>query len=612
MTEERDANAALMPWEDRNGSADAGPSVVRLPVVATLVAVCVILYVARDLFLPLILGMLFAFILSPVVNALRRRGLADALAVILAVSAAATLVAAFLVFVGYQFSQIGARLPQYQGNVIAKIDALLETGKDYPAIIHLQGMLDTIAGRLQLDEPAAPAEPDIPRVEVVERSNLWDWLVNVILPALTPVALFRVIAVIVFFTLLERASLRDRLVQLIGGTNIVVTSRLLAEAGDRVSSYLFAQLVLNVIYAVPIWLGLWLIGVPNALLFGLITMVLRFVPYLGSAISALLPLAMAVAISPDWSAAGWTLALFAVVEAATSNLIEPWFYGQRTGISPLAVIVSAFFWTWLWGPMGLIIATPLTVCLVVLGEHVPALRLFPILFGDKPPLSASAQLYDRLLTGNFRAFSEAATAAAAEGGLMQFYDQTAIPALARAQADHQAGLLPDHQARRIAFAALRLARDLQSLGDENGGSARSHPSADIGPAREHGRLVAVIGAQTALDDAAAAMLAGIMQAKGARAQVLPHDRAPALTGKPAVLVVVTLDPAPGPSLDRRWRGLRRQLPETRLGVAMWSSQDTTGFEDGAVAPLVTGPWDFVTFGIAGTLAACVFEVEAET
>ncbi len=278
---------------------DTGHSIVSLATLATVVVVVGILYVAKDLFLPLALGMLFAFILTPVVNRLRAWGLRDTAAVVITVLAAGTLVAAFVLVLAYQISQIGMNLPQYQGNVLTKVDGLLDAGADSQIIAHLQGMVERISERISADP--STTDPTM-KVELVEQTGVKEWLTEVILPALAPVGIFGLIFVVVIFALLERGTLRDRLVQLIGGANILATSRLLAEAGARVSTYLLAQLVVNVIYAVPIWLGLWLIGVPNALFFGLVTLVMRFVPYIGSAISAILPLLMAFAVGSTASA----------------------------------------------------------------------------------------------------------------------------------------------------------------------------------------------------------------------------------------------------------------------------------------------------------------------
>lgn len=581
---------------------ESGHSIVTLTTLATITVVCAILYIAKDLFLPLALGMLIAFVLTPVVTALRRRGLRDMPAVILTVIAAGALVAAFVLILAYQVSQIGANLPQYQGNVLTKVDTLLEAGTDNKIIGHLQGMVENISKRLEAETADPTADSQTMKVEVVEQTGLMDWLNDVILPALAPVGIFGLVFVVVIFALLERAALRDRLVQLIGGTNILATSRLLADAGSRVSTYLLAQLVVNVIYAIPIWLGLWLIGVPNALFFGLVTLVMRFVPYIGSAISAILPLLMAFAVSPDWSLVIWTAALFGVVEFTTSNIIEPWFYGQRTGVSPLAVIVSAMFWTWLWGPMGLIIATPLTVCLVVIGNHVPSLRLFPIMFGDQPVLAESARLYDRLLLGRSFEFTEAATTSTAQRYLADYYDKTAIPALALAQADHQAGLLSDYQTQRIAHAAWLLTEELSTVVEDELclASEAEEPKEGAslitnGRLDGLGRKLAVMGAQTRLDEAAAQMVAQALRAEGAEVEILPfRAMLPRALGsfKPDALIVVTLDDPPAAAVDLQFRQFRRRLPGVRLGLSLWPSatQETT-------APPRKGAADFLSVGM---------------
>jgi predicted PurR-regulated permease PerM len=564
--------------------SDTGHSIVSLTTLATIAAVCTVLYIARDLFLPLALGMLFAFILTPVVNYLRRWGLRDTPAVVVTVLAAGALVAAFVLVLAYQLSQIGMNLPKYQGNVLSKVDTILDAGADSQIVAHLQGMVERISERLSTD--SVPEEATM-KVEVIEQPGVREWLTEVILPALTPIGIFGLIFVVVIFALLERATLRDRLVQLIGGSNILATSRLLAEAGGRVSTYLLAQLTVNVIYAVPIWLGLWLIGVPNALFFGLVTLVLRFVPYIGSAISAILPLLMAFAVSPDWSLVLWTAALFLVVEFLTSNIIEPWFYGHRTGVSPLAVIVSAMFWTWLWGPMGLIIATPLTVCLVVVGHHVPSLRLFPIMFGDKPVLAESARLYDRLLAGRSFEFTEAATTSTAQNYLADYYDKTAIPALARAQADYAAGLLSDYQTQRIANAVWTLTEELETVVEEELALAAEgpDPKADAqtslvsnGVLDGVGRKIAVMGALTRLDESAALMVAQALRAEGAEVVALP-PRAQVqrmLTDfQPETVVLVTLDAAHKAAVDLQIRLLRRRLPGLKLGLVLWPGPDET-------------------------------------
>ena len=569
------ANRAVPITENPNGR-----SIVSLSTLATIVVVGAILYFGKNLFLPLTLGMLFTFILSPVVNALRSSGLRDTPAVIITVCAAGAIMATLVLVMAYQLSQIGANLPQYEGNVLKKIDTLLSASADNRVVAHLQNMVEDISSRLETDTSQLASEQTM-KVEVVERPGVKGWLFDVILPALTPVGIFGLIFVIVIFALLERATLRDRLVQLIGGSNILATSRLLAEAGSRVSTYLVAQLLVNVIYAVPIWLGLWLIGVPNALFFGLVTLFMRFVPYIGSAISAILPITIAFAVSPDWGMVIWTGGLFLVVELVTSNLIEPYIYGRRTGVSPLALIVSAMFWTWLWGPMGLIMATPLTVCLVAIGNHVPSLRLFPIIFGDTPVLAEASRLYDRLLVGRAFEFSEAAAKFSQQRYLAEYYDTSVIPALALAQADYSAGLLSDYQAQRIVSAAWTMTEELETVVEDELAATDDDTQSDAATSLVEngildgvGRRIAVMGLHSQLDDVAAQMIGQALRAEGAEVVTMPVRAAlPGSLGSftPDALVLVTLDPSRASATGLLVRQLRRRLPEVKIGLAKYSA-----------------------------------------
>jgi predicted PurR-regulated permease PerM len=570
----------------------------------------------------LALGMLFAFILAPLVNRLRRLGLPDAPAVLITVLAAALMVASFILVVAYQLSQIGANLPQYQGNVLTKMDSLLDAGQESQIVARLQQMVNNIAERVAEASPSAGSDggtTETVKVEVVQPSTMTDWVTGAILPVLGPIAVFGLISVVVVFALLERASLRGKLVQLIGGTNIPASSRLLAEAGARVSTYLVAQLLVNVIYAVPIGLGLWLIGVPNALFFGIVTLVMRFVPYIGSAISAILPLVMAFAVSPDWSLVLWTGALFLVVEAITSNVIEPRFYGQRTGVSPLAVIVSAMFWTWLWGSMGLIIATPLTVCLVVIGLHVPGLRLFAILLGDKPVHEAS-QLYDRLLSGQSFAISDLATMTTGERYLSEYYDGTAIPALARAQADFEAGLLSESQQARLAQAAVVMTEDLESVVEDELTQGAAKSSIDAAEASDSettvmnnglldgvGKRVAIIPARTHLEEVVAAMIAQALRAEGADTRVMSQRLALLRSTKPTeeeTIVLTSLDVTETRAMELQLRQLRRRYPKARIGVALWpGGSDVISSDDNRSKTRFIGT-DFVSEGMGELMSAC--------
>jgi hypothetical protein len=352
---------------------------------------------------------------------------------------------------------------------------------------------------------------------------------------------------------------------------------------------------------VPIALGLWLIGVPNALLWGLLTLVLRFVPYIGSILAAAFPLFLAFAVSPGWSAVLYTIALFSVVELTTSNVIEPYLYGSRTGVSPLAIIIAAIFWTWIWGPLGLVLSTPLTVCLVVLGRHIPQFELFDILFGDEPLLVPHARLYQRLLAGDVVEATFRAEEALETMYLADYYRDVGIPALLMAQNDLARGVLTTEQERRLADVALSMVDSLEDIVTEEldeqrspgtdpvkPGTSGAEPAPAIrnGPLGGEGFRVTCIGGRSRLDDIAAAMLSQAMAAEGAVTVRLSHsDLAPAqfretTAGAKDCLILVFLDPGPSRASLLHIRRIKRAVPAVRVGVVIWQMPKALDIDTG--------------------------------
>ncbi|TIS11353.1 MAG: AI-2E family transporter, partial [Mesorhizobium sp.] len=322
------------------------------------------------------------------------------------------------------------------------------------------------------------------------------------------------VVVVVIFMLMEREDLRDRFIRLVGYGDLHRTTQALQDAGKRVGQYLLMQLVVNVIYAIPITIGLWVLGIPNALLWGMLALALRFVPYIGPIIGALLPLFLALAVAPGWSLLLWTGALFIAMELITGNVIEPWLYGSRTGLSPLAIIVAAIFWTWLWGPIGLVLSTPLTVCLVVLGRHVPQFEFLDVLFGNEPVLEPHARLYQRLLAADPDEATDHAEEMLEEKYLFEFYDQVAIPALLLGEQDRMRGVMDDEQRKQVAASALTLVANLDASAQEEAEEAEAEEEEDDLPDGV-GFSVLCAGGRGELDDAAAAMLAQVLEVQGA-------------------------------------------------------------------------------------------------
>lgn len=344
------------------------------------------LHFGKALLIPLALAALLAFALDPAVNWLQRQRLPRGLAVgmVMTLAVAGLLGAAAVATV--QVGELGQELPTHRQNIQKKLRELRPALAPSGTTREVTRLMDMVAREFETTtrafEPAGTAAPKVQQVAVEARSSSARTidLVMTVGVQLATVALVLILAVIM---LLQRAELRDRLLRLLGGDTHHMAAAL-TESGRRVSRYLTAQLMVNLGYGLPMALGLWAIGVPGAWLWGGLATVLRFVPYLGPALGAVFPLVLAFAVDPGWSMVLWTLGLIATLELVSNNVVEPLAYGGSTGVSPLAVLLSAAFWALLWGPVGLVLATPLTVCLVVMGRHLAPLRFLDVLFSSAP------------------------------------------------------------------------------------------------------------------------------------------------------------------------------------------------------------------------------------
>lgn len=585
---EATANAAN---EGRNSLARR----VSLPTMATIFVVAAVLHFGSEVFLPLAIATLLAFALSPVVSALRRRGWPRIVAVISAVTVAFAILGSILTVMGSQLSEVIESLPTFQSNIIAKLEALQATEGSSGVMGRIVDMLTRISEEINSAMPAGEAAQGAGstapmQVAVVENQSAWRVLQDIVLPIISPIVTAGLVIVVVIFMLMEQDDLRDRFIRLVGSNDLHRTTEMLEDAGSRVASYLLIQLLVNVIYAVPIGLGLWIIGVPNPVLWALMTLILRFVPYVGSVIAAAIPLFLAFAVSPDWSMVLWTAALFATVELVTSNVVEPWLYGSRTGLSPLAVIVAAIVWTWIWGPMGLILSTPLTVCLVVLGRYLPQFEVFDILFGDEPVLAPHARLYQRLLTGEVVESSSRAEEALENSYLADFYQDVGLPALLLAQSDYDRGVLTQEQEERIAASAALLVEALEPVVTEELAEVAAAEPLAGGDAR-----VLVSGGRSRLDDIAARMLGQALSAEGAEVTAVARGDLMARAvigteGAPQTCLVLNfLDPNPARASLLIVRRIKRALPHLRVGVVIWQMPDALADAQGLPRALVPNP-----------------------
>ena len=551
---------------------------ITLPRMATVVAAAVVLYLAQEVFLPVAFAMLIAFALSPVVIRARRWGLGHMASVLVASVFAFTAIGGFALIIVGQLAELALNLPTFQANILAKLEGLQAAGGDSSLLSNAMQMLGTISTKIGAAVGTTETAKPMP-VEVVQPTNALDLLQNLILPLVSPVATAGLVIVLVIFMLLEREQLRDRFIRLVGTGDLHRTTQVLEDAGGRVANYLLVQLLVNAIYALPIGLGLWLIGVPNATLWGLLTLVLRFVPYIGSVLAAAFPLFLAFAISADWSAVLWTGALFLTVELVTSNVIEPMLYGARTGVSALAIIIAAIFWTFLWGPLGLVLSTPLTVCLVVLGRHIPQFELFDILFGDEPVLTQHQRLYQRLLVGDAIEAMARAEEALESQSASDFHQSTTLPALILAQEDRDRGVLSPDQERRLATTGLTMLADIaERLG-----------TPDLAP--PDARRILCLGGRWELDDVSAAMLAqslsweGVAAASRSVGDLMPGRLADLGLSEADCLILCFLDPSPSRASLLHIRRLKRLRPDLRVGVAIWAKPPDLAADPPTTAPV---------------------------
>ncbi len=548
-----------------------------------LLGVVAVLYVARDVFVPLAIAVLLTFALAPVVSAIRRAGIWRTPAVIIVVTAAFIGIAAFSFLVASQVSELSGQLPTYQSNILEKIRNLKHAGAENGIISQITEAVERVGREISRgDTPAGRPDGDSSGpmlVQIYSPEQPIQILTSVIAPLIGPLATAGLVVVVVIFMLLEREDLRDRFIRLAGYGDLHRTTEALQEAGSRVGRYLLTQLMVNLFYGVPVALGLWWIGIPNAALWGALGIVMRFVPYIGPAVSMVLPLFLAVAVSPGWTLLLWVGALFIVIELVINNVVEPWLYGSRTGLSPLAIIVSAIFWTWLWGPVGLVMSTPLTVCLVVLGKHVPQFQFFEVLLGNEPVLDPEMRLYQRLLANDPNEATDQLEELLEERPLSEIYGEVAIPALILADRDRQRGVMADGQLKTVSSAAQAVIANLA----EAAAPADSEPEkpedveAGAATARAPTRSVLCVGGRSVLDDVSATMLAQVLTVEGDRA--LAVARAALGTARPdgvsdidtvAVCLLNAGSLRSGRFLVRR---LKRQWPGVRIGLVIWQDPD---------------------------------------
>ena len=579
-------------------AVQAAPSVpaASSPELRTLVAVAVgaivvaTLYIAQDVLIPITLAVMLSFVLSPLVDALRRIGLWPVAAVAVSVLVALGAIGLIGTLLGSQAATLAVDVPHYVEAIQGKVGGIQALATTRVASITklISGNTPAIA---PVSVPAAPpregktdatALPGGTQQQpvVVElatpKSSAFAVARAVIEPVLGPLETTVIVIIVAIFILMQREDLRDRFIRLVGSRDLHRTTIAMDDAGQRLSRYFVSQLCVNACFGVVVGVGLWLIGIPSAALWGVLAGLLRFVPYVGPMLAAVGPLALAAAIDPGWWTTLYAALLFVIVEPLTGYVVEPFLYGHSTGLSPMSVIVAAVFWTWIWGPVGLILSTPLTLCLIVLGRHVKSLEFFDVLLGDRPALSEVNRFYQRMLANDPDEALDQAEKMLADRSLVDYYDSVVLPALKLAAHDEARGTISRQRAAEMTRSILTVIGELEAHVDAtHTGTSNQEPVQ-----RTAARPVACVAGRGPFDDVASAMLAQLLAQRGVASRRIAHASVSRETiaqldfSGSNVITVSCLELAGVPAhLRYLIRRLRHRAPHATLIAGLWTNGD---------------------------------------
>jgi predicted PurR-regulated permease PerM len=528
------------------------------------------LYWLQAVLIPMALAVLLTFLLSPVVGIVQRR-LGRVPAVLVTVFLAFSILGGIGWTLTRQLVTLANELPRYSLNIHQRIADLRGVSRG-GSVEKIQRALEEVVGEIQKTGKEGVTGPKSVAV-VLEPPSILAHLPT-LLQALANAGL---VTVLVIFMLLERRELRDRLILLIGYRRMTATTRALDEAGARISRYLLMQCIINGSFGVAVGLGLFVIGVPYAVTWGSLAAALRFIPYLGAFVAMLLPLALSLAVFPGWLQPALVVGLFLVLEPITGSVIESWLYSQSAGVSQVALLVALTFWTWLWGPAGLLMATPLTVCLVVLGKHLPALGFIVVLMGDRPVIEAKARYYQRLLARDQDEAADIVETYVTADGRESVYDAVLLPALYYAKQDRERGLLSEGDAQFVGQATREIidvfAHDAPAASERDPGDRSVSDPGDtrvrilVCPARDEADAVALEMVRHLLDPGRYRVEVsgpGMLTAEVV-AWVDLH--------RPAILCIGAVAPGGLSQARHLCKRLRSQCPELKIVVGRWGLHD---------------------------------------
>ena len=604
--------------KDRNNS--------RLFTLLAIVITIAALYFAKEILLPLALAILLSFLLTPLANRLERWGVPRIPTVMLVVGMAFVVLGVLGWVVTLQLVELSRELPNHKDNLIAKIESIRPDSQTITKVTETiedvrkevadgdetvnRADEDTDAAPVELGAPSEPeaveqttgdqgspqglattgeeprpsVEQEAVEVKVIEMppsplTQVQSWLG----PLVAPITAAGLVIVMVFFILMDRENQRNRLIQLFGRSNLLRTTEAIRDAGVRIGRYLRMLFLINAGYGVAVAIALSLIGVPSAILWGVLGFSLRFLPYIGPWIAAVLPILVSVATSDGWMQPLLVVGMYVIYELLLNNVAEPMLYGSSIGVSTVGVILSAIFWTWIWGPIGLVLAMPLTVCLVVLARYVPQLRFLTVLLADQPPLTPSERIYQRLLAFDYNEPLTVARTHLKSASLASFYDEVLIPALVLAEHDRHAGLLTEEQEEFVHEATGDLIDELSDAAatsdaaDEEASTIRTSEADLESDAETPKGRVHCIPLRDEADEAAAHMLVQLLEKEGfdveaEGAESLTSEMVDRVAQTASDLVVISILPPIAPRDTRLlWKRLRSRYPDLPIIVGYWNA-----------------------------------------
>jgi predicted PurR-regulated permease PerM len=553
----------------------------------TIVIVGAVLYFAREVFIPFALAFLLAFLLAPLATRVRRWGLGRVPSAIVVVHVFFVVIAVLGFVMASQMTDVAHKLPGYQQNIREKLHSIQISGggliERATRVIH--GVTTELTPTPSSSKAQSGEEKPVP-VEIRKAPFSPIQMLRSILGSLLTIVLTALIIIVfVIFMLIQKEDLRDRLIRLIGAGRVNVTTQALDDAAQRLSHYLLAQAGINIAFGILAGCVLYFVGVPNPALWGLSAALLRYIPYLGIWVAACLPAMMAFAVEPGWVKVPIIFGSYLGIDLLMYNFAEPYLYGNTTGISPLAILIAAVFWTWLWGPVGLFLSTPLTVCLVVIGRYVPSMEFLSILLGDEPVLKPETKFYQRMLAMNLDEATELAEDYLKGKSLEQLNDCMIIPALSLAEEDRHRGKL-DEEREQFLFQNTRiLVEDITERADNliagsNSPRKQNEESGNNQPAdsSEHPKVLC-IPARDEADEIAALMLEQLLSKRGIPAKVLSCA---GLLGecmqkveeeKPGVVCVAAVPPFGYVHARYLCRRLRTRFPDVKVVAAILTEGD---------------------------------------